>query len=200
MALRFFCSYPHKPSDGSKPEKVNIPPLGKLLCSVYVLQREGFAMGQSRDQRERAMRIFALRAVGLAEAGFAHLCSRLLRARLWPSADRFRVLTPDTQAMDRERSPCSLHSVEASRAEVSAVNSRFEQRTLETRNSRACCLSPFFSVDRRWVATSFKVTTETVVLRSFPQSRSPFSRFGQQPLETRNLRLETRSLKLTAWP
>jgi hypothetical protein len=121
---------------------MTLRPPASLISRVLIWH---YAIGQRRDQRERPMRIFAHRALGLAEAGFANLCSRLLRVRLWPSADWFRMLTPDTYAMDRERSACFFNSVAASRAGVSAVDSRFEQRTLESRNLRACCLKRLFT-------------------------------------------------------
>ena len=77
---------------------------------------ESRVMIQARLGRERSIRDFAHRAVGLglARTGFTHLCSRLLRARLCPSANRFGLLTPDIYGMDRERPSYSFHSVAAS--------------------------------------------------------------------------------------
>lgn len=112
---------------------MTLRPPALLISRVLIWH---YAIGQRRDQRERAMRIFAHRAVGLAEAGFANLCSRLLRVLPWPSVDPFRLLAADTCAMDRERPAYSSHLVAASRAGVSGVNSRFEQRSLETLNAK----------------------------------------------------------------
>jgi hypothetical protein len=74
-------------------ERVIISPTWKVtLCSP-----DGWFCNRT-ERPKGAINVDLLhRAVGFAQAGLAHLCSRLLRARLRPSADPFRLRIPDTQ-------------------------------------------------------------------------------------------------------